>query len=170
MNSSTGSPLNGNKIVYARNYGEFSYTGGDIVPAAADTIYAFPFDTTHDASSTITRSNTSHVNINTAGRFKLITSIQVKNSNNAADYVMRFWLRRNGSDVANSATLVTPLKLQEQVVSMDWLVESDGNDYFEIVYYVNNTSVTFPYYAAGTSPVTYPAAPPIILNVIPIGA
>ena len=170
LNSSTGSALNGNKILYARNYGEFSYTGGNIVPAAANTIYAFPLDTTHDASGTITRSNTSRVEINTAGRFKLIMSLQVKNSANDADYILRFWLRRNGSDVANSATLVTPLKLQEQVVSMDWLVESDGNDYFEIVYYVSNTNVTFPYYAAGTSPVTYPAAPPIILNVIPVGA
>jgi hypothetical protein len=83
---------------------------------------------------------------------------------------MRFWLRKNGADVANSATLITPLKLQEQVVSMHWMVESDGDDYWEIAYYVNNTGVAFPNYAAITSPVTAPSAPPIIVNVLPVGA
>jgi hypothetical protein len=83
---------------------------------------------------------------------------------------MRFWLRKNGADVANSATVITPLKLQEQVVSMHWMVESDGDDYWEIVYYVNDTDVTFPYYESLTTPIATPAAPPIIVNVIPVGA
>ena len=154
---------------YDRVYGEFCYTGGNIVPAAPDTIYAFPLDTTNMASD-IVANNTSRINITKPGLFKLIMSLQVKNADNAADHLLRFWLRKNGADVANSATLITPLKLQEQVVAMDWMVESDGDDYFEIVYYVNDVDVTFPYYAGGTTPVTYPAAPPIIVNVLPVGA
>lgn len=161
--------LTGRLLGYDQVYGEFCYTGGNIVPAAADTIYAFPLDTTNMASDVVAN-NTSRINIVKPGRFKLITSIQVKNADNANDHIMRFWLRKNGADVANSATLITPLKLQEQVIAMDWMVESDGDDYWEIVYYVNDTDVTFPYYAAGTTPVTYPAAPPIIVNVIPVGA
>ena len=152
-----------------RTYGEFAYTAGQITPAAADTIYAFPLDTTN-ASSGISISNTSRVNINRSGFYKLIMSLQVKNNNNSADHLMRFWLRKNGVDIANSATVVTPLRLQEQVISMDWLVESNGSNYFEIMYYVNDTNVVFPYYGALTTPVAAPAAPPIILNVIPIGA
>ena len=161
--------LTGRLLGYDKVYGEFCYTGGNIVPAAPDTIYAFPFDTTNMASDVVAN-NTSQIHITKPGTFKLITSIQVKNADNATDHIMRFWLRKNGVDVANSATLITPLKLQEQVIAMDWMVESDGDDYFEIVYYVNDVDVTFPYYAAGTTPVTYPAAPPIIVNVIPVGA
>lgn len=169
VNISGNINLTGRLLGYDQVYGEFCYTGGNIVPAAPDTIYAFPLDTTNMASD-IVANNTSRINIVKPGRFKLITSIQVKNADNTTDHIMRFWLRKNGADVANSATLITPLKLQEQVIAMDWMVESDGDDYFEIVYYVNDVDVTFPYYAAGTTPVTYPAAPPIIVNVIPVGA
>lgn len=166
---SSGTLVTRDKLDYTRTYGEFCYTNSTITPAAADTIYAFPLDTTN-ASSGTSISNTSRVNISVAGVYKIIMSLQVKNADNANDHILRFWLRKNGADVANSATLITPLKLQEQVVAMDWLVESDGDDYWEIVYYVNDTDVTFPYYAGGSSPVTYPAAPPIIVNVISVGA
>jgi hypothetical protein len=161
--------LTGRLLGYDRVYGEFAYTAGNIVPAAADTIYSFPLDTTL-VNSDVIANNTSRINITKPGFYKLFTSIQIKNADNSADHIMRFWLRKNGADVANSATLITPLKLQEQVVSMHWMVESDGDDYWEIVYYVNNVNVTFPNYPAITSPVTAPAAPPIIVNVIPVGA
>jgi hypothetical protein len=161
--------LTGRLLGYDRVYGEFAYTAGNIVPVAADTIYAFPLDTTL-INSDVIANNTSRINITKPGFYKLFSSIQVKNSDNANDHILRFWLRKNGADVANSATLITPLKLQEQVVSMHWMVESDGDDYWEIVYYVNDTDVTFPYYGSIASPVTAPAAPPIIVNVIPVGA
>jgi hypothetical protein len=161
--------LTGRLLGYDRVYGEFAYTAGNIVPVAADTIYTFPLDTTL-INSDVVANNTSRINITKPGFYKLFTSIQIKNSDNSADHIMRFWLRKNGADVANSATLITPLKLQEQVVSMHWMVESDGDDYWEIAYYVNNVNVTFPNYAAITSPVTAPSAPPIIINVIPVGA
>ena len=151
-----------------RTYGEFAYTAGQITPTAADTVLAFPLDTTNTASG-VTISNTRRVNINRSGFYKLIMSLQVKNINNSADHLMRFWLRKDGVDVANSSTVITPLKLQEQVIAMDWLVESNGSNYFEIMYYVNDTNVVFPYYGTLTTPVVAPAAPPIILNVIPIG-
>lgn len=154
---------------YDRVYGEFCYVGGNIVPVAADTIYAFPLDTTN-FSSDVTANNTSRINITKPGIFKLIMSLQVENTGNTVDNILNFWLRKNGTNVANSNTQVDSLKLQKQVVAMDWMVESDGDDYFEIVYFVNSTEVHFPYVAAQTSPVTYPATPPIIVNVIPVGA
>jgi hypothetical protein len=81
-----------------------------------------------------------------------------------------FWLRKNGTDVANSCTQVDLLKDQKAVVAMDWLVESDGDDYFEIAYAVSNTSLVFPYYASQSSPFVRPAISPLIVNIIPIGA
>ena len=160
--------LTGRLLGYDRVYGEF-YHSANINPVAADTIYTFPLDTTV-VNSDVIANNTSRINIVKPGIYKIFSSIQVKNADNSADHIFRFWLRKNGADVANSATLVTPLKLQEQVVSMHWMVESDGDDYWEIAYYVNNTGVSFPNYAAITSPVTAPSAPPIIVNVLPVGA
>lgn len=168
VNISGNINLTGRLLGYDRVYGEF-YHSANIVPAAPDTIYTFPLDTTI-INSDVVANNTSRINIVKPGIYKIFSSIQVKNADNANDHLFRFWLRKNGADVAGSATLVTPLKLQEQVVSMHWMVESDGDDYWEIAYYVNDTDVTFPFYAAITSPVTAPAAPPIIVNVIPVGA
>ncbi len=161
--------LTGRLLGYDRVYGEFCYTGGNISPVAADTIYSFPLDTTN-MSSDVVANNTSRINITKPGIFKLITSIQVDNTGNTTDNILNFWLRKNGTDVANSTTQVDCLKLQKQVIAMDWMVESDGDDYFEIVYFVNSTEIVFPYVGPQTSPVTYPATPPIIVNVIPVGA
>jgi hypothetical protein len=169
FSNTTGDLTITGRHTYDRVYGEFCYTGGNITPVAADTIYAFPFDTTN-MSSDVVANNTSRINITKPGIFKLITSIQVDNTGNTTDNILNFWLRKNGTDVANSTTQVDCLKLQKQVIAMDWMVESDGDDYFEIVYFVNSTEIVFPYVGPQTSPVTYPATPPIIVNVIPVGA
>ena len=151
-----------------RTYGEFCYLGGQITPVAANTVYEFPLDTTN-ASSGTSISNTSRINISRSGFYKIIMSLQASQTVNSVAG-MDFWLRKNGTDVVASATQVDLLKDQKAVVAMDWLVESDGDDYFEIVYAVGNTSVVFPYYAAQSSPFVRPAISPIIVNVIPIGA
>ncbi len=169
FSNTTGDLTITGRHTYDRVYGEFCYTGGNISPVAADTIYSFPFDTTN-MSSDVVANNTSRINITKPGIFKLITSIQVDNTGNTTDNILNFWLRKNGTDVANSTTQVDCLKLQKQVIAMDWMVESDGDDYFEIVYFVNSTEIVFPYVGPQTSPVTYPATPPIIINVIPVGA
>jgi hypothetical protein len=160
-------------ISYTRTYGEFAYTAGTITIAAQNTVYAFPLDTTLIASG-VTISNTSRVNINVSGYYKIIMSLQTAMEVNSVGQ-FDFWLRKNGTDVANSATQVDLLKDQKSVVAMDWLVESDGNDYWEIMYASNSANyadLDFPYIAAWTTPTNpyaRPAAPPILVNVIPAG-
>ncbi len=83
-----------------------------------------------------------------------------------------FWLRKNGVDVANSKTQVDLLKDQKTVTSMHWLVESDGNDYWEIMYVgttANYADIDFPTIAATTTPYVSPVAPALLVNVIPVG-
>ena len=160
-------------ISYTRTYGEFAYTAGTITIAAQNTVYAFPLDTTLTASG-VTISNTSRVNINVSGYYKIIMSLQAAMEVNSVGQ-FDFWLRKNGTDVANSATQVDLLKDQKSVIAMDWLVESDGNDYWEIMYASNSANyadLDFPYIAAWTTPTNpyaRPAAPPILVNVIPAG-
>ena len=160
-------------INYTRTYGEFAYTAGTITIAAQNTVYAFPLDTTL-SSSGVTISNTSRININVSGHYKIIMSLQAAMETNTIGQ-FDFWLRKNGTDVANSATQVDLLKDQKSVVAMDWLVESDGNDYWEIVYASPDSDyadIDFPYIPAWTTPTNpyaRPAAPPILVNVIPAG-
>ena len=155
---------------YNRTYGEFCYTGASITATATNTIYAFPLNTTNTASGVVIQSG-QQIKFNQVGgaAFKIIMSLQTSQTANAVAG-MDFWLRKNGVDVPNSATQVDLLKDQKAVVAMDWLVTPAVNDYYEIVYAVDDTNLEFPFYAAQASPFIRPAIPPIIVNVIPVGA
>lgn len=155
------------------SYGEFAYTNaaGFDIPAQ-NTIYIMPLDTTLNNSG-VTISGTGQINVNVAGWFKIFMSLQstLTVSNQPAQF--DFWLRKNGADVANSKTQVDLLKDQKTVTSMHWLVNSDGNDYWEIAYVgttANFADIDFPTIAATTTPYVSPVAPALIVNVIPVGA
>ena len=172
--NSSGVALTSDKITYTRSYGEFAFTNtSGFGITAIDTIYTMPLDTTN-FSSGITLSGTGSVNINVAGTYKLIMSLQADMvSASAGSGQFDFWLRKNGVDVANSNTQIDLLKLQKSVIAMDWMVQSDGNDYFEIVYASHTTTspdIKFSTIAAQTTPYVRPLAPALILNVIPVGA
>ena len=169
---SAGNLVTSDKLDYNRTYGEFAYTNATgFGIAAQNTIYAMPLDTTN-YSSGVNVSSTSHVNITTPGTYKLIMSLQAAMSTNTVGQ-FDFWLRKNGTDVTNSKTQVDLLKDQKSVIAMDWMVSSNGTDYWEIVYAsssANYADITFPTIAATASPYVSPLAPALILNVIPVGA
>ena len=169
---SSGTAVTSAAINYTRTYGEFAYVNaaGFNIPAQ-NTIYTMPLDTTLNAQGT-SISGTGNININVSGWYKIIMSLQATSSHNGvASFV--FWLRKNGTDVANSKTEVDFLKDQKSVIAMDWLVNSDGNDYWEIVYATASAAyadIAFPTIAATSTPFVSPVAPAVIFNVIPIGA
>ncbi len=155
---------------YNRTYGEFCYTGTTITATATNSIYAFPLNTTNVANGIVIQ-NSQQIKFNQVGGgfFKIIMSLQAGMSTNSVGS-MDFWLRKNGNDIPNSATQVDLLKDQKAVVAMDWLVNPAAGDYYEIVYAVDDTNLNFPYTAPQTSPFIRPSIPPIIVNVIPVGA
>jgi hypothetical protein len=159
-------------VDYTRTFGEFAYTNAaGFAIAAQNTIYTMPLDTTLNNSG-VTIANTGDININVAGWYKIIISLQVTLTVSNQPGQIDFWLRKNGADVANSKTQVDLLKDQKAVIAMDWLVNSDGNDYWEIVYVgtsANYADIDFPTIAATTTPYVSPVAPALIVNVIPAG-
>jgi hypothetical protein len=172
LQDSTGTALTSAAVNYTRTYGEFAYTNaaGFAIPAQ-NTIYVMPLDTTLN-NSNVTISGTGSVNINTSGWYKIIISLQITLTVSNQPGQIDFWLRKNGVDVTNSKTQVDLLKDQKSVISMDWLVNSDGNDYWEIVYVgttANYADIDFPTIAATTTPYVSPLAPALIVNVIPAG-
>lgn len=172
LQNAAGAALTSAGIGYTRTYGEFAYTNAaGFAIAAQNTIYAMPLDTTLNASGTST-SNTSRINIAVSGWYKIIISLQATLTVSNQPGQFDFWLRKNGNDVANSKTQVDLLKDQKSVISMDWLVNSNGTDYWEIVYVgttTNYANINFPTIAATTTPYVSPVAPALLVNVIPAG-
>ncbi len=171
LNNSAGAQLTSANVNYTRTYGEFAYANaaGFDIPAQ-NTIYTMPLDTTL-SNSGVTIANTGDININVSGWYKIFMSLQSSMTTNTVGQ-FDFWLRKNGNDVANSKTQVDLLKDQKTVTSMHWLVESDGNDYFQIVYAsadADYADINFPTIAATTTPFVSPVAPALLVNVIPVG-
>lgn len=63
-----------------------------------------------------------------AGTYMIAPSLQFGNSS-GTNYTVTVWFRKNGVDLANSATLVTVPKIAD-----------GGSEYFQIVYYVTVTA------------------------------
>jgi hypothetical protein len=170
LKNTAGNPLPGGDIVYDRTYASL-YNSTAITPVAALTVYTLPINTVVTAeTSNVTISGTGTITIPRSGPFRIHFTCQISNSDNGAEHEAYFWLRKNGADVANTLVDYTIIKNGYNVASVGYIVSSDGNDEFEIMYAVSNTALTFPAIAANANGFTHPAAPPVIANVIPLGA
>jgi hypothetical protein len=142
-------------------YGSF-YDTTDQTAAAINTAYAMTFDTT-DLSFGVTRgSPTSRISVDRPNIYNIQFSAQLINTAGGAHRVW-IWLRKNGVDVANTATAV---RLQgnnaETVAAWNFLLQMNSGDYFELMWEVDNLAVSL--YADPATGV-HPAIPSIILTV-----
>ena len=154
-------------IEYSRTYGSFSNLA-TITPAAANTDYILPLDTTNTASNA-TLSNTGTITIQKAGHYNIQFSLQMSNSDNA-EQAFYVWFRKNGSDIANSNTEYDLLKNSKSVAALNLVEYFAANDTVEIAYAVGNTAITMPYYASTSTPFVRPATPSAIVSIVPVGA
>ena len=122
---------------------------------------------TTDISSGITMANNGSGNATrltfaAAGTYAIMPSVQVANSG-ASDYDVTFWFRKNGTDIAASATTLTVPKASDggqtffQIVFYNTVT---AGQYIELMWLPENTAVTLDYIAAGA---IAPAAPSIIM-------
>jgi uncharacterized protein (DUF736 family) len=142
-------------------YGSF-YDTTDQTAAVINTAYAMTFDTT-DLSFGVTRgSPTSRISVDRPNIYNIQFSAQLINTAGGAHRVW-IWLRKNGVDVANTATAV---RLQgnnaETVAAWNFLLQMNSGDYFELMWEVDNLAVSL--YADPATGV-HPAIPSIILTV-----
>ena len=162
------------------NYLEANYTTA-IGAITANTIYGIPITSVGANNITIatgtiaidnaTATGPTRITFSQAGRYNLQFSIQLKNTDNAADHDFDIWLRKNGNDVADSNTQYTIVKNNgKNVAALNLLLNPAANDYFELVYAVSNAAVNIETIAATTTPYVRPRAPGIIVTVVPVGA
>lgn len=142
-------------------YGSF-YDTTDQTAAVINTAYAMTFNTTDITNGVYIGSPTSRIYVDTINIYNIQFSAQLINTAGGAHNVW-IWLRKNGTDVANSATT---LRLQgnntELVAAWNFLLSMNSGDYFELMWEVSDTSVSL---FSDPATAVHPAIPSIILTV-----
>ena len=150
-------------------FGVFSDTNTK-TPAAVYTPYAITFNTTDFANGFSRGSPTSRIVAAHSGLYNFQFSVQLSSGSSSAKKVW-IWPRVNGVDVPNSNSEVSiSANGEAQVASWNWALSLNANNYFEIMYAVDDTNVQLPAIAAttganGTATFARPAVPSIILTV-----
>lgn len=142
-------------------YGSF-YDTTDQTAAAINTAYAMTFNSTDITNGVYIGSPTSRVYVDTVNLYNIQFSAQLINTAGGAHNVW-IWLRKNGTDVPDSATT---LRLQgnntELVAAWNFLLSMNAGDYFELMWEVSDVSVSL---FSDPATAVHPAIPSIILTV-----
>jgi hypothetical protein len=128
---------------------------------AAATAVTFNADLTGTGVSVV---SSTQVTFAAAGTYMLCPSIQLSNSA-AADHDATIWFRKNGTNIANSATILTVPKVGDggtAVFSLTFFDTVTAGQYIEIMWLPENVAVTIEAIAAGA---IAPAIPSIICPV-----
>jgi hypothetical protein len=103
------------------------------------------------------------------GSYSINFSIQVQNTGNSTESI-DIWFRKNGVDIPDSNSVFgiparksagTP---SETIAAMNFFVDADTQDAFEIMWAVSSSAVSLPSFAAKTNP-TRPFTPSAIVTV-----
>jgi hypothetical protein len=137
---------------------------------AASTTVAYPmtFDTT-DFSNGVYLSNSSRMNVRNAGIYNVQFSVQLQNTDNA-QHTVDIWFRKNGTNITASNSMFTvPARKSASIyghliAAINYFVELTANDYVEIVWRAESTSVLIEQLPTQTSP-TRPATPSVIATM-----
>ena len=128
---------------------------------SAATAVTFNTDLTGTGISVVA---STQVTFTAAGTYMLAPSIQLANST-SVDHDATVWFRKNGVNIANSATVITVPKLGDggtAVFSLSFFDTVTAGQYIEIMWLPENVNVTIDFLAAGA---IAPAVPSVICPV-----
>lgn len=142
-------------------YGSF-YDTTTQTAAAVNTAYAMTFNSTDLSSGVYIGSPTSRVYTDTANVYCIQFSAQLDKTSGGIG-TWWAWLRKNGTDIPNSASQV---RIQgndaELVAAWNFLLQMNAGDYFELMWEVDSLDIQITTFAATA---VHPAIPSIILTV-----
>lgn len=142
-------------------YGSF-YDTTDQTAALANTAYAMTFNTTDLSLGVTVGTPTSRIYVDTANIYNIQFSAQI-DTTIATDHLLWIWLRKNGTDVPDSAGQVrTKGNNYATIAAWNYLLSMNEGDYFELMWAVDDTGV---YLNASAASGFHPAIPSIILTV-----
>jgi hypothetical protein len=162
----TGGSLSGVSVPFAditnKKYGQF-YSTQDQTPAA-NTPTALTLNNSSAFNSGITVASSSQVTYDTAGTYVITVSVQFNNTD-AADHDAYLWFRKNGSDIANSASITTVPKTGDggrALLEVTIMESVTATQYIEAIVMVENAGVDVEHTAAAVGPPAVPAIPSVI--------
>lgn len=130
--------------------------------AAINTAYAITFDTTDYSNGVERGTPTSRLVVSASGIYDVQFSAQVQKTSASTGYIW-IWIRKNGVDVPDSCTKIAVLgSTAECVAAWNWFVELAANDYVELMWEVDTTTIVL-LHEASTS--VHPAIPSVIATV-----
>ena len=147
-----------------RAFAQPSSTADQTGNVAAATAVTFNTDLTGTGVSVV---SSTQVTFTAAGTYMLSPSIQLSNSA-AADHDVTIWFRKNGTNIANSATILTVPKVGDggtAVFSLSFFDTVTAGQYIEIMWLPENIAVTIEHTAIGA---IAPAIPSVICPVMRI--
>ncbi len=156
-------------IEQQRYYGVFSDTTTQ-APVNIYTPYALTFDTTDIANGISRGTPTSRIVVSESGLYRFAFSLQIETSNASAKKIW-IWPRVNGADIPNSNSEVSIAGSGTTLVpAWSWTLSLNANDYFQIMYAVEDLAVSIVAKSAqtgsvGTATFARPAVPSAILEV-----
>lgn len=132
--------------------------------AAINTPYAMRLNTTAE-SNQIAITNNSRITFRNRGTYNIQFSAQIDQSS-ASTQQIYIWLRKNGVDVPNSASLITIQgSSSEAIPSWNFVVSVLGGEYVEIMWAASDTGV---HLAAFAATAFCPAIPSVIVTAVSI--
>ena len=151
-------------VSVSRSYGSWSDTTDQTGSTTAGAVITF---NTQDVADSITLVDNSKFTVPNTGIYDLQFSAQLKNTDNA-QHEATIWFKVNGSDLANSATIVTiPARKSASifgygVAAWNLFFSLNSSDYVEIYWLKSNAAVTLESLPATA---LHPAIPSIILSI-----
>lgn len=143
-------------------YGQFSKTT-NTSPAAINTAYPIVMSGLDIGNGVVLGTPASRIVVPASGLYTISANFQLI-SGSATDKDVWFWVRKNGTDVANSARLVTvSVNNAYTTVSLREEVSLAANEYIELCWAADSTNVTLD---AVASTAFAPAAPSVVVNVV----
>lgn len=147
-----------------RAFGQPSSTADQTGNVSAATAVTFNADLTGTGVSVV---SSTQITLTAAGTYMFAPSIQFANSA-ASDYTATIWFRKNGTNIANSATIVSIPKAADggaAVFSLSFFDTVTAGQYIEIMWLPSNIAVTIEHTAIGA---IAPAIPSILCPVMRI--
>lgn len=144
-------------------YGSF-YDTTTQSAAAINTPYAMTLNSTAE-SNQIAVTNNSRITFKNRGTYNIQFSAQLDQTSGASHNIF-IWFRKNGVDIANSASVVAVQgSTAELVAAWNFVITVLGGDYIEIMWAVSNTAVQI---VAAPATAFCPAIPSVIATAIAI--
>jgi len=160
-NATNGEILVRPVIEQDRYYGVFSKTDTQ-APASINTAYPLALTTTQVSNGVSLSTPASRVSVVQAGLYQFDVTVQITSASASAKTVW-VWFRKNGTDIANSARIVSvDINAGYTPVSISRTISLNASDYVEVVFAADSTAVS-----AGSIAATAfaPGAPAVMLSV-----